>query len=65
MKLFEIFKRKQAHWNVFNTFELLEFAECSRCGAEVEPDFTYFPHTIYPLRCPCCGAEMTHSEAVS
>ena len=64
MKITDIFRRKKkAHWVVFNLFDVLEFAECSICGCEVEPDLTYFPHSIYPTICPGCGAKMTHSEA--
>lgn len=66
MKLIEKLrrKRKQAHWVVFNALQPLEFAECSVCGAEVEPDISYYPHAIYPEYCPECGARMMYQEAV-
>jgi len=57
MKLLEIFKKKKAAWIVFNVFEKYEFAECSNCGAEVEPDISLFP-SCYPDKCPECGAVM-------
>ena len=64
MKLMDFIRGcRKAHWNVFNKFQVAEFAECSRCGYEVEPDFTFYPHAIYPPRCPNCKSRMTHSEA--
>jgi len=63
LKLFDKLRRK-AQWNVYNMFDLYEFAECSNCGAEVEPDFSLFPEIIYPERCPDCGAKMVDTVAV-
>lgn len=58
-------KQKQAHWVGFNFLGEYEFAECSLCGAEAEPDLSYFPHALYPLTCPKCGAIMTCVDYVT
>lgn len=65
MKIADLFRRKKAHWNVFNEYTEYEFGECSKCGCEVEPDFSYYPIEVYPVRCPKCRREMTHEEAWS
>lgn len=57
-------RRKKAYWQIYNPFETIEFAECSNCGYEIEPDFTYFPHSIYPTVCPKCNARMKYSQVV-
>lgn len=57
-------RRKQAHWVIFNALTKDEFGECSVCGAEVEPDVSFYPNAIYPDYCPECGARMTYQEAV-
>lgn len=46
-----------AKWIVFNPGEELEFAECSRCGKEMEPEVTGGRH-FYGKECPGCGAQM-------
>ena len=46
--------QERANWWIFNHGTNLEFAECSRCGKEVEPDVTV--RNWYPDVCPKCGA---------
>ena len=59
----ELFCRKTAHWNVFNEYTKNEFAECSKCGYEVEPDLDYYPFDVYPEKCPNCHRKMMYEEA--
>ena len=45
---------------VFNQAEKYEFAECGKCGAEIDPDWDYNCIRLqsgapYPDSCPKCG----------
>lgn len=45
-------EEKTAAWIIFNFGDDLEFAECNRCGLELELT------KMYPANCPKCGARM-------
>lgn len=49
---------------VFNQGDKYEFAECGKCGAEIEPDWDLDndklePGAPYPHDCPKCGSIFT------
>ena len=50
---------ERAMWIVYNRGEDIEFAECSECGREQEPEITAGRH-FYPNACPKCGRAMTN-----
>lgn len=53
-------ERPKAKWLVFNVGTNLEFAECSHCGCELNPD-KYDAYDM-PQRCYKCGAEIVDVE---
>ena len=59
MRLFDKLRRK-ARWNVFNMFELNEFAECSNCGCELPRD--KYDEYGMPQWCSKCGARIEDTE---
>ena len=60
----EITMTGDAELIVFNQGEKYEFAECGKCGAEIEPDWDLDndklePGAPYPHDCPKCGSIFT------
>ena len=44
-------------WIIYNRGQALEFAECSECGHEQEPNIVLMC-TTYPNKCPACKTMM-------
>lgn len=53
-------ERQTAKWLVFNIGTEYEFAECSNCGCELNPD--KYDEYDMPQRCYKCGAQITDVE---
>lgn len=51
-----------AEWRIYNQGDQIEFAECSECGHEEEPNVTL--KKWYPAECPGCGAKMVDAVPV-
>jgi len=53
-------EKETAKWMIYNLGTDLEFAECSRCGAELGRD--KYDEYDMPQRCYKCGAQITDVE---
>lgn len=50
-------EERRGTWIIYNRGQALEFAECSECGHEQEPNIVLMC-TTYPNKCPACKTLM-------